>query len=69
MDGLGFVNHREVVAGDDLGRLRDALPDASLVVVEPFWYTDERPPSVDRIIGWVADAAAEVGAELDEPGL
>jgi lysophospholipase L1-like esterase len=47
----------------DLGRLAGELPDARLIVVEPFWYTDVRPESVDVIIGWVRDAAAEVGAE------
>ncbi|MDN3496787.1 SGNH/GDSL hydrolase family protein [Planococcus sp. APC 4015] len=48
---------------DDLTRLGEALPDARLVVVEPFWYTDERPESVDVIIGWVRDAAADAGAD------
>ncbi|KRE25899.1 SGNH/GDSL hydrolase family protein [Agromyces sp. Soil535] len=47
----------------DLERLREELPAARLVVVEPFWYTDERPDSVDRIIGWVEDAARRVGAD------
>ena len=32
-------------------------------MVEPFWYTDERPESVDTIIGWVKDAAADLGAD------
>lgn len=104
VDGLGFVNNRDVLGGgdlverivslepspdmvivtmglndnfsmpdraddiraaidDDLGRLSDELPDARLVVVEPFWYTDDRPASVDEIIGWVEDAATEVGAD------
>ncbi|MGV8911492.1 MAG: SGNH/GDSL hydrolase family protein [Rhodoglobus sp.] len=48
---------------DDFDRLTTALPNARLVVVEPFWYTDERPASVDVIISWVRDAAAAVGAE------
>jgi lysophospholipase L1-like esterase len=47
----------------DLDRLNDELPDAQIVVVEPFWYTDERPESVDIIIGWVEDAAAEIDAD------
>lgn len=108
VDGLGYVNNRELVAagtgGDlvdrivdhdpapdvvivtmglndnfsmpdradeieaaidaDLRRFRDELPDARLVVVEPFWYTDARPDSVDEIIGWVEAAAADVGAEV-----
>jgi len=49
--------------GLDLDRLSGALPDARLVVVEPFWYTDERPESVDVIIGWVREAAGDVGAD------
>lgn len=48
---------------DDLTRLRDALPEARIIVVEPFWYTDERPESVDTIIGWVEDAAGEIDAD------
>ena len=43
----------EAAIDADLQRLSDELPDARLVVVEPFWYTDERPDSVERIIGWV----------------
>ena len=53
----------EAAIHDDLQRLREELPDARLVVVEPFWYTDERPESVERIIGWVEDAAADVNAD------
>lgn len=48
---------------DDLERLRDELPSARLIVVEPFWYSDDRPASVEQIIGWVEEAAAEVGAD------
>lgn len=48
---------------DDLDTLAEELPDARLIVVEPFWYTDERPESVDQIIGWVRDAAQDVGAD------
>ena len=47
----------------DLERLRDALPDARFIVVEPFWYTDERPASLAIISGWVEDAAAAIGAD------
>ena len=47
----------------DLDRLNDELPDARIVVVEPFWYTDERPASVEIIIGWVEDAATEIDAD------
>lgn len=47
----------------DLQRLSDGLPDARFVVVEPFWYTDDRPASVDIIAGWVEDAAGRIGAD------
>ena len=47
----------------DLDRIVTALPDARIIVVEPFWYTDERPASVDIIIGWVRDAAAAIDAD------
>ena len=53
----------EAAIGADLQRLRGELPEARLVVVEPFWYTDERPDSVEQIIGWVAAAADRVGAD------
>lgn len=47
----------------DFDRLKGALPDARFIVVEPFWYTDVRPESVEVIIGWVKDAAASIGAD------
>lgn len=47
----------------DLDRLTTALPDARFVVVEPFWYTAERPASLDIISGWVRDAAERYGAD------
>ncbi|WP_144783941.1 SGNH/GDSL hydrolase family protein [Microbacterium sp. BH-3-3-3] len=47
----------------DLERLREGVPDARIVVVEPFWYTADRPASVDVIAGWVEDAAARIGAD------
>ena len=53
----------EAAIGADLTRLREELPDARLVVVEPFWYTDDRPESVEQIIDWVEDAAERVGAD------
>ncbi len=53
----------EAAIDADLQRLRDELPDARMVVVEPFWYTDERPDSVDRIIGWVEAGSDRVGAD------
>jgi len=53
----------ESAIGADLERLRSELPDARLVVVEPFWYQDERPESVEQIITWVDAAAERVGAD------
>lgn len=47
----------------DLRRLTEALPEAQFIVVEPFWYTSERPPSVQTIIDWVRDAAERYGAD------
>jgi lysophospholipase L1-like esterase len=49
---------------DDFTRLADALPNTRFIVVEPFWYTDERPASVEAISGWVRDAADAIGAEF-----
>jgi lysophospholipase L1-like esterase len=49
--------------GADLERLREALPDARFVVVEPFWYTDDRPASVDVIGRWVGEAAEDIDAD------
>jgi lysophospholipase L1-like esterase len=51
----------QIAAGFE--RLKSALPDARFIVVEPFWYTDERPTSVDVIGGWVENAAASIGAD------
>lgn len=47
----------------DFTRLATALPSAHFIVVEPFWYTDLRPESLDIISGWVKDAAAVIGAD------
>ncbi|MFP7834135.1 SGNH/GDSL hydrolase family protein [Marisediminicola sp. LYQ134] len=47
----------------DFDRLTEGLPDARFIVVEPFWYTEERPDSVETIIGWVRDAAAAIDAD------
>jgi len=47
----------------DLDRLVEALPDARFIVVEPFWYTDERPESVEVIIDWVHESAERIGAD------
>jgi lysophospholipase L1-like esterase len=53
--------HRQI--GADLRRLKSGLPRARIVVVEPFWYSDARPPSVGIIAGWVRRAAADIGAD------
>jgi len=58
----GAERIREAI-DDDLDLLTTQLPDARFIVVEPFWYTDERPESVEIIIGWVKDAADRVGAD------
>jgi len=47
----------------DFTRLATALPDARFIVVEPFWYTDMRPESLDVISGWVKGAAAAIDAD------
>lgn len=48
---------------DDLERFRTELPDARLVVVEPFWYQDDRPDEFEQIVEWVEDAASRVDAD------
>ncbi|WP_255546724.1 SGNH/GDSL hydrolase family protein [Glaciihabitans sp. dw_435] len=53
---------RKQITADFL-RLSAALPGARFVVVEPFWYTDVRPASVDTIIGWVHESATAIGAD------
>lgn len=50
----------------DLNRLREALPDARVIVVEPFWYTDVRPDSLEVLSGWVMAAAADIHADQIE---
>ncbi|TFB92625.1 SGNH/GDSL hydrolase family protein [Cryobacterium sp. HLT2-28] len=47
----------------DFTELKKALPHTRFIIVEPFWYTDERPESVERIIGWVRDAAVAIDAD------
>jgi len=47
----------------DVDRLVAGLPDARFIVVEPFWYTDERPDSVEVIGGWQREQAERIGAE------
>ena len=47
----------------DFAELKQQLPKARFIVVEPFWYTDARPASLGVISGWVRDAAAAIGAD------
>jgi lysophospholipase L1-like esterase len=47
----------------DLRRLREGLPDARIIVVEPFWYTAEQPESLGIIADWVEREAASIGAD------
>lgn len=65
-DNFSFDSRAEEIEEQisaDLQRLESALPDARFIVVEPFWYTDTRPESVDTIIGWVEDAASAIDAD------
>ena len=65
-DNFSFENKSaaiEAQISDDLGRLKTALPDARFIVVEPFWYADARPASVETIIGWVKLAAGAINAD------
>jgi lysophospholipase L1-like esterase len=47
----------------DLARLAQGLPHARFLVVEPFWYTDTRPESLENISGWVEQAARSIHAD------
>jgi lysophospholipase L1-like esterase len=58
-----FPDEIERAITADFTKLKKALPDARFIVVEPFWYTDDRPDSVETIIGWVKDAAAAIEAD------
>jgi lysophospholipase L1-like esterase len=49
--------------GFDFERMKTALPEARFVVVEPFWYTDDRPDSLEAISGWVEAEAAVIDAD------
>lgn len=65
-DNFSFDRYPDEIAAaitSDFAKLADALPDARFIVVEPFWYTDERPDSVEIIIGWVRDAADAIDAD------
>ncbi len=65
-DNFGYEQEGERIEqqmNDDIDRLVEALPEARFIVVEPFWYTDERPESVEVIIGWQRAMAERIGAD------
>lgn len=47
----------------DFTRFATELPDARIIVVEPFWYRDVRPASVAQISGFTKAAAKRIGAD------
>ncbi|MEO6115558.1 MAG: SGNH/GDSL hydrolase family protein [Pseudolysinimonas sp.] len=53
--------HQAIIG--DLSGLKAQLPNARFIVVEPFWYTDERPKSLTVIINWVHEEAVAIGAD------
>ncbi|KQX05647.1 MULTISPECIES: SGNH/GDSL hydrolase family protein [unclassified Leifsonia] len=53
----------ESAIDSDFARLSAEVPDARIVVVEPFWYTDDRPGSVQQIIDWVEAGAERIDAD------
>ena len=65
-DNFGFATDADrirVQISTDLEYLRLALPMARFIVVEPFWYTDDRPDSLSVITGWVKAAAEFIDAD------
>jgi len=65
-DNFGFAEEADrirVQISTDLEYLRLALPMARFIVVEPFWYTDDRPDSLSIITGWVKAAAEFIDAD------
>lgn len=65
-DNFSYSSAAELIEAqiaEDFGRLKSGLPDARFVVVEPFWYTDHRPASLEVICGWVKRAAGTIGAD------
>ena len=65
-DNFAYADSADAIhtqIGADFTRLKHALPHARFIVVEPFWYSDDPPPSVDIIGGWVVAAAAEIHAD------
>jgi lysophospholipase L1-like esterase len=65
-DNFGFATDADrirVQISTDLEYLRLALPTARFIVVEPFWYMDDRPDSLSIITGWVKAAAEFIDAD------
>jgi lysophospholipase L1-like esterase len=65
-DNFAFATEAEnirVQISTDLEYLRLALPMARFIVVEPFWYTDDRPDSLSIISAWLKAAADFIGAD------
>ena len=65
-DNFGFATDAaslRVQIPTDLEYLRLALPIARFIVVEPFWYTDDRPDSLSVITGWIKAAAEFIDAD------
>jgi len=46
---------------EDMSRLRDALPDSQVLVVEPYWPALEWPPRIRRVFDLHAECAQETG--------
>jgi lysophospholipase L1-like esterase len=65
-DNFGFAEQSDrirVQISTDFEYLRLALPATRFIVVEPFWYTDDRPDSLSIISGWVKAASEFIGAD------
>jgi lysophospholipase L1-like esterase len=65
-DNFAFATDAQrirVQISTDLEYLRLALPMARFIVVEPFWYTDDRPDSLGIISGWLRAAADFIDAD------
>jgi lysophospholipase L1-like esterase len=65
-DNFAFTSDADrirVQISTDLEYLRLALPAARFLVVEPFWYTDDRPDSLSIISSWVKAAAEFIDAD------
>ena len=65
-DNFAFATDADrirVQISTDLEYLRLALPMVRFIVVEPFWYTDDRPDSLSVITGWIKAAAEFIDAD------